>query len=550
LRFALDKFHTVNIDTLFKDTWLLANNFVDLTRASDRACHKAAALLQCSKEVVVLCWRSHCANWRGHWQLVEASPERRQLVFGSQHPTPNTKKHQQRGLFPTWHLIRTPGAHSLQDTEMSGALILLGACNVSEPLQRFTFNDSDSTVSLTSVLPGQCVTFGGPLGKFPLFLSPCNASDISQQWVYDGADTSIRNPAKGCAGTPGWQCLSWSGIEYGSCTSDPPALGLGCGLSAWPTGGPTTWNNALELDAPAVGMVQALHAHPTGPSPSGLCAVAVPPPPPPVPTPDVLAWSTKEVMCLYDIDICTYIGSQGCNCQDAPPPVDIWSPTALDTDSWLRAGVSAGCAIHILVSKHMCGFVSWNSTAGEDIGYNYSSAYASSPVDVVDAFVRSARAMQQPIGLYYSLTNNARTKTCGGNILPNPSPGQLSVTPLQYDSLVRSHLTELWSRYGELSEVWFDGGFTPSQKAWIPELLASLQPHAVAFNGEGLSPNPTRWIGSESGYAPNETWSTCDYDANGSGGGDPNSGTWFPAETCVINFCRFACTHVCDCGWL
>ncbi len=65
----------------------------------------------------------------------------------------------------------------------------------------------------------------------------------------------------------------------------------------------------------------------------------------------------------------------------------------------------------------------------------------------------------------------------------------------------------------------------------MPPLLAALQPHAVAFNGETLSPNPTRWIGSESGYAPNETWSTCDYSENGSGGGSPDSATWFPAET-------------------
>ena len=76
-----------------------------------------------------------------------------------------------------------------------------------------------------------------------------------------------------------------------------------------------------------------------------------------------------------------------------------------------------------------------------------------------------------------------------------------------------------------------DGGFTQSQLAWIPPLLATLQPHAIAFNGQHLSPNPSRWIGSESGYAPNETWSTCDYSQNGSGGGSPDASTWFPAET-------------------
>ena len=72
-------------------------------------------------------------------------------------------------------------------------------------------------------------------------------------------------------------------------------------------------------------------------------------------------------------------------------------------------------------------------------------------------------------------------------------------------------------------------GDTPSQKSYIPGLLAELQPHAVAFNGGGLAPSPTRWIGSESGYAPKDTWSTCALD--GSGAGDPNAATWYPAET-------------------
>lgn len=251
----------------------------------------------------------------------------------------------------------------------------------------------------------------------------------------------------------------------------------------------------------------------------------------PTPTADILAWSRREVMCLYDIDMCTYVNSQGCTCNSPPPPVNTWAPTQLDTDSWIKSGITAGCQIHILVAKHICGFLSWNSTSGASVGYNYSSAYSSTPVDVVAAFVQSANKLSQSIGLYYSLTNNARTNTCAGNILPNPQNGQIAVTPAQYDDLVRGHLEELWGNYGNLSEVWMDGGFTPTQREWIPSLLSSLQPHAVAFNGETLSVNPTRWIGTEGGTAPNDTWSTCDYADNGSGAGSPDSLDWFPAET-------------------
>ena len=127
------------------------------------------------------------------------------------------------------------------------------------------------------------------------------------------------------------------------------------------------------------------------------------------------------------------------------------------------------------------------------------------------------------------MTNNARTNTCAGQIGGNPGPNQLNVTAEQYDALVVTHLTELWSSYGKLDEIWYDGGFTASQKALLPPLMARLQPDAVAFQGENLCPNPSRWIGSESGYAPYPTWSTCDFDSYGAG--DPDSPDWFPAET-------------------
>ena len=51
----------------------------------------------------------------------------------------------------------------------------------------------------------------------------------------------------------------------------------------------------------------------------------------------------------------------------------------------------------------------------------------------------------------------------------------------------------------------------------------------MAFQGQGLMPSPTRWIGTESGLAPYPTWSTCDEDSYGAG--SPDSPFFFPAET-------------------
>lgn len=39
-------------------------------------------------------------------------------------------------------------------------------------------------------------------------------------------------------------------------------------------------------------------------------------------------------------------------------------------------------------------------------------------------------------------------------------PGQASVTPDQYNQLVKEHVTELWTEFGELFEIWFDHGYS------------------------------------------------------------------------------------------
>jgi hypothetical protein len=37
-------------------------------------------------------------------------------------------------------------------------------------------------------------------------------------------------------------------------------------------------------------------------------------------------------------------------------------------------------------------------------------------------------------------------------------PGQLNVTQATYDNVVLQQVRELWTNYGPLDEIWFDGG--------------------------------------------------------------------------------------------
>jgi alpha-L-fucosidase len=411
-------------------------------------------------------------------------------------------------------------------------------CNATDPTQQWTVNAAASTVSPASS-PSQCVTFDAAGGTYnaPLILSPCGTPTppATQLWAYAAGPTyAFSNPAGQCGGLKG-ACIQWSGQESATCTSNPPALGAGCLVGTWPTAEPTSWNNELTLNAG--GQIEALWKSATGPSPSGLCVAAVAPPKPIPPTPTILAWQDLEVGCLYDFDLCVMTAGtrQGCACSSSPPdPAAVWDGSALDTDSWIDAGIAAGCNLHILVAKHMCGHVLWPSRVGEDIGYNFSTAYLPAPknVDIVGAFMASAQAKgQQRTGLYYSLTNNARVNMCAGNILPNPGANQIAVNMSQYVDIVQAHLTEIWGgKYGALEEVWFDGSYTPALSGVVSALLAKYLPDAVGFNAGGLMPNPTRWIGSETGYAPYPTWSTTNTEGE-YGPGEPGAPVWAPAET-------------------
>lgn len=224
----------------------------------------------------------------------------------------------------------------------------------------------------------------------------------------------------------------------------------------------------------------------------------------------------------------TMVGSQGCG-GGAPPPLSAWQPTALDTDAWADACVAMGGVRIVYVAKHGCGFTAWRSNVTL---YGYAYGVKDSPfpdVDVTARFVASARKRGLGYGFYYSVVSNAYANVNNGQVQPGAGAGQLVLTQQQYEEIVLAHLTELYSNFGPLTEVWFDGGYQPDLKANLTALFAALQPNVVAFQGEGLVASPVRWVGTESGLAPYPCWSTCDYAAGGAG--DPDAPTWFPAET-------------------
>ena len=186
-----------------------------------------------------------------------------------------------------------------------------------------------------------------------------------------------------------------------------------------------------------------------------------------------------------------------------------------------------GANIAILTAKHGCGFTLWPTKStlpdGSPYGYDVSAPGAINR-DVLQEFVDSAKAVGVGYGFYYSLEKSfylchsfSGENSCRDKVLP----GQKNFTEEEYGKIVEAQVTELWSNYGNLTEVWVDSVYPKTFDA--AALMSKLQPQAA-----GTPMNPTGWCGTESGHpskdvGPGPVWST------GPGyHGDPNSDEWEP----------------------
>jgi alpha-L-fucosidase len=155
--------------------------------------------------------------------------------------------------------------------------------------------------------------------------------------------------------------------------------------------------------------------------------------------------------------------------------------------------------------------------------------------DLVKDFVASCKKYGLKPGIYASTTANG--------YLQVDNPGKvLSGDPEEqkrYNKIVEMQLTELWTNYGPLFEIWFDGGVLPIEKGGfdVLSLVKKYQPNSIAFQGPFGYKNNIRWVGNEEGVAPYPCWARADSTTSASGvieikglNGNPNGLFWCPGE--------------------
>lgn len=140
---------------------------------------------------------------------------------------------------------------------------------------------------------------------------------------------------------------------------------------------------------------------------------------------------------------------------DGSLPTDSYRPETIDTDQWVKTALQAGMQYVILTAKHHDGFCLWDTDTTE-----YGIRHSANTTDVVATLAASCRKYGVKMGLYYSLWD--RHEPCYSD-------------DRAYVDYMERQLKELLDgQYGEVIELWLDGGWDKRCEDWQLNRLYSL----------------------------------------------------------------------------
>lgn len=255
---------------------------------------------------------------------------------------------------------------------------------------------------------------------------------------------------------------------------------------------------------------------------------------PVLPTSEQVAWANSEIGVIIHLDINIFAPNTfDYKKKSTLPDVDVFNPSRLNTDQWIKTAKSAGAKYAILTVKHGTGFGLWPSKANSyNVGH---TKWRNGKADILKDFLASCKKYGLKPGLYYN--TNVNTYYNAGY-----EPFRSDDERAAFNRVVLQQLTELWSNYGKMFEIWFDGGIKADKEGGIEsrvlKLIKEKQPQAILFGGPVKLKNVIRWVGNEDGIAAYPQWSKANATIDGKGvqtvdnlHGAPNGKYWCPAES-------------------
>jgi alpha-L-fucosidase len=158
-------------------------------------------------------------------------------------------------------------------------------------------------------------------------------------------------------------------------------------------------------------------------------------------------------------------------------------------------------------------------------------------VDLMVEYVKTAAKHGVSPGVFYSAHFNWYYGVVGFETGHYAMSG-LNLTQEQYnENVTRPQLLELLKSYGNLSEIWFDGGLNNTINHVPAEVINSLSPRQACHSCDGASQDARdpavgygiRWVGNEEGTTPQPNWLTANNPSQGPG---TASGIYFAPPSC------------------
>ena len=212
------------------------------------------------------------------------------------------------------------------------------------------------------------------------------------------------------------------------------------------------------------------------------------------PSPQQVAWQDLEIGVLIHFGPNSFMDREW---GDGTADPQVFNPTQLDAGQWVAAAKSAGARYVVLVAKHHDGFCLWPT--GQTAYSVKASPWRNGHGDMVREVADAARRQGLRFGIYLSPWDRHEPRYANN---------------ANYDDYYRKELTELVTRYGEIAEFWLDGagseGHVYDFDSYV-KTLRTYQPNALIFADVGfLQYGDIRWVGNESGFAPEENWNVVD----------------------------------------
>lgn len=256
----------------------------------------------------------------------------------------------------------------------------------------------------------------------------------------------------------------------------------------------------------------------------------------PVPDQRQLAWHDMELNAFIHFTINTFTDKEWGYGDESPK---LFAPTDFDAEQWVSVLKEAGFKGVILTCKHHDGFCLWPSEyTDHDIT---QSPFQNGNGDIVKAVSDACKKNGLKFGVYMSPWDRNRVD------YGKPS----------YIEYYRNQLRELFTNYGPVFEMWFDGanggdGYYggANEKREIDrstyydwpatlKMVHNIQPNVLFFSDAGPD---LRWVGNESGHVGKTNWNTISTDTlyAGKAGitdllntGSEDGKQWVPAEVDV-----------------